>query len=512
MKKTLVFILACLFSTTMLAQETHWTANNTGAGPLPMTMTCEVYFEGVAQANMNLELGAFAGDICRGVKYPPRTLPNAHVVFQLGCYGAEGETITFKLFDHSTNTELAMECEQNGYPYTENGTEGNVRNPYVLNFIPSSSTITAQRAITGFGEGNTTGNYYLISTPIDDIDPTTIPDMLSTNYDLYWFNDAATAEEWQNYKATSDGFHLNCGKGYLYAHETNITLTFTGTPYTGDGTVNLTKADGTPFSGWNLVGNPFNSVANLGTRPFYKMNGLGTEIEPATTGEDILVMEGVFVEAASNTDVVTFAPGSSSKGSEIALNIIKNNNVVDRAIVSFGENRSLTKMQLNPNHTKVYIPKDNRDYAVVSAEAQGEMPVNFKAENNGTYTFSYNSENTQFNYLHLIDNMTGNDIDLLATPSYSFEATTSDYASRFRLVFATSNNNDNNFAFIGNGEIILNGINGNTNVKVFDVTGRMISNTNGANRISTENMAAGVYMIQLVNGENDVKTQKIVVK
>jgi hypothetical protein len=180
--------------------------------------------------------------------------------------------------------------------------------------------------------------------------------------------------------------------------------------------------------------------------------------------------------------------------------------------VSFGENRSLTKMQLNPNHTKVYIPKDNRDYAVVSAEAQGEMPVNFKAENNGTYTFSYNSENTQFNYLHLIDNMTGNDIDLLATPSYSFEATTSDYASRFRLVFATSNNNDNNFAFIGNGEIILNGINGNTNVKVFDVTGRMISNTNGANRISTENMAAGVYMIQLVNGENDVKTQKIVVK
>ena len=33
--------------------------------------------------------------------------------------------------------------------------------------------------------------------------------------------------------------------------------------------------------------------------------------------------------------------------------------------------------------------------------------------------------------------MTGNDIDLLSTPSYSFEARTTDYENRFKLVFAT---------------------------------------------------------------------------
>jgi hypothetical protein len=33
--------------------------------------------------------------------------------------------------------------------------------------------------------------------------------------------------------------------------------------------------------------------------------------------------------------------------------------------------------------------------------------------------------------------MTGADIDLLQTPSYTFEAKTSDHASRFRLVFST---------------------------------------------------------------------------
>ncbi len=135
MKKTLVFILACFFGTTMLAQETHWKASNEGADLYSMTMTCEVYFEGIAQTNLNLEIGAFAGDVCRGVKYPPRTLPNDHVVFQLGCYGAEGETFTFKLYDHSTNLELNVVCRQDGFVYTENGSFGTVRNPFVLDFV-----------------------------------------------------------------------------------------------------------------------------------------------------------------------------------------------------------------------------------------------------------------------------------------------------------------------------------------------------------------------------------------
>jgi hypothetical protein len=47
-------------------------------------------------------------------------------------------------------------------------------------------------------------------------------------------------------------------------------------------------------------------------------------------------------------------------------------------------------------------------------------------------------------YLHLIDTMTGADIDLLARrqaqgpASYSFKASTQDDESRFKLVFATN--------------------------------------------------------------------------
>ena len=142
----------------------------------------------------------------------------------------------------------------------------------------------------------------------------------------------------------------------------------------------------------------------------------------------------------------------------------------------------------------------------------GEMPVSFKAENNGTYNLSVNAEEVSFAYLHLIDNMTGNDVDLLQTPSYSFEANTTDYANRFKLVFATGNNGDDDtFAFFNNGSFVINN-EGNATVQVIDVNGRILSSEtiNGCANLNVK-AAAGVYMIRLVNGDN-VKVQKVVVR
>ena len=100
------------------------------------------------------------------------------------------------------------------------------------------------------------------------------------------------------------------------------------------------------------------------------------------------------------------------------------------------------------------------DYAVVNAETQGEMPLNFKAKEDGQYTLSLGSENVAFSYLHLIDNMTGEDVDLLALPSYTFTAKTTDYASRFRIMFSSvcedADGDNEAFAFISNGNIIVN--------------------------------------------------------
>ena len=218
---------------------------------------------------------------------------------------------------------------------------------------------------------------------------------------------------------------------------------------------------------------------------------------------------GVFVYAAEEEDgqPLTFTT-SGSKGANLALNLSNGRNVIDRASVRFGEGRTLPKFQLNRNSTKVYIPVDNEDYAVVRSEGMGELPVNFKAESNGTYSLTLSAENVDFSYLHLIDNMTGADQDMLANPSYSFEAKTTDYASRFRLVFATGNDEDN-FAFFSNGSLIVNN-EGNATLQVVDVTGRIIKceSINGCASVNID-AASGVYMVRLVNGDN-VKVQKVV--
>jgi hypothetical protein len=215
--------------------------------------------------------------------------------------------------------------------------------------------------------------------------------------------------------------------------------------------------------------------------------------------------------AEGQNETVTFSTTAPGKSANLVLNLNNGRNLVDRAIVSFDESRQLPKIQLNPNHTKVYVSQEGNDYAIVNASEMGEMPVSFKAENNGSYTLNFTSENVSFNYLHLIDNMTGADVDLLATPSYSFSAQSTDYANRFKLVFATGNNSDDSFAFFSNGNWIISN-EGKATLQVVDALGRILSSEtiNGSASVNV-NAAPGVYMLRLVNGDN-MKVQKVVVK
>jgi len=118
------------------------------------------------------------------------------------------------------------------------------------------------------------------------------------------------------------------------------------------------------------------------------------------------------------------------------------------------------------------------------------------------------------NYLHLIDNKTGNDVDLLATPSYTFEARTTDYASRFRLVFNANTVNENNnetFAYYNGSEWVIN-TNGDATLQVIDVMGRVLTTeTVSGNATISLNQMPGVYMLRLVSGDS-VKVQKVVVR
>ena len=523
MKKLLLTVIASLaLCGSIFAQETHWPEFNLYAymDNTPFVTIVAIDDVIVEDEYVNLEVAAFVGDDCRGHSFmdffPDDEDPYPIVELNI-YYTTQNEPLTFKLWNHATQTEYVFDHTSIDLYTGEVHTEWyfDYDDPITLYFTTPASAGFEKR-IVGYGDGN--ANWYLISSPVGQVNPSNVENMLTKGgedktYDLYYFNPAATSgEEWVNRKGENDeivDFDLMPGQGYLYANLNTDTLRFTGA-YEGDGTVTLTKAGEEYFQAWNLVGNPFGVPAYI-DRSFYRMNEEGSAILPDTYSDAIGLMEGVFVIASEDGEQMTFSTEAPGEKANLAINVSQGRSVADRAIITFGESSALPKFQLNQNSTKVYIPQEGKDYAVVSAGEIGEMPVNFKAESNGTYNMNFTSEAVNFSYLHLIDNMTGNDVDLLATPSYSFDALTTDYASRFRLVFATSNGNEDNFAFFNNGNLVINN-DGKATLQVVDVAGRILNSEsiNGSATIKL-NVAAGVYMIRLINGDN-VKVQKVVVR
>ena len=382
--------------------------------------------------------------------------------------------------------------------------------------------------VAGYEEGN--GGWVFIASPVaGSIAPSEVHNLFpsagetSNEYDLYRFNQSAN-KEWENYKAHSSDFNLVNGQGYLYATKETRTLMFAGefrattepveVPLDYDATAQL--------KGWNLVGNPF-AVGATSSQPYYRMNEGGTALSAQVeAGNTVEAMEGVFVQATAANQTVTFT--TQTRGGEQATiaqaNIMvggDNGAVIDNAIIRFDGGQTLEKFSFREGSTKIYIPQDGTDYAIACAESTGEMPLNFKAEENGTYTLTIsttlNSQHSTLNYLHLIDNLTGADVDLLTPPacghplsegeaqsgaelgeetaagripplrggqgeskqpSYTFTAKTTDYESRFKLVFSIcedANGDNEAFAFISNGNIIVNG---EGTLQVFDVLGHQL--------------------------------------
>ena len=403
--------------------------------------------------------------------------------------------------------------------------------------------VTMEKEIARYGESD--GYYYFIASPFngrtkfgnDGSTWSLVDNILEGEYDLYAF-DPTEELEWINYQAnpghisflsepTSSGSGnpgMLYGEGYLYANQDGTTLEFIGTTgksnnysETRDYTFDGESTD--DWNGWKLVGNMFTCNAYINyvdadgevmEADFYTLNNDNT-YNLSSSNVGLAPCTGAFINysATGKVQYATEAPAKAGRNGMINMNVSRGNKTVGQARVRFGQGHNLGSMSFR-NGSRIYMNVDGNDYAVVYTENQGEMPVSFRAAENGTYTISFNTEDVELGYLHLIDNMTGTDVNLLSTPSYSFEASTTDYASRFRLVFATGNADDE-FAFFSNGSFVINN-EGNATVQVMDVNGRILSseNINGCANVNVK-AAAGVYMIRLVNGSN-VKVQKVVVK
>ena len=363
-----------------------------------------------------------------------------------------------------------------------------------------NKNINAYSTETGVNDG-----WYTIASPIDAF---SVDDLIQGEYDLYAYDEKEVY--WRNQKVENNNItEFEEGKGLLYANANTISLAFPGSMKATNEQVTVTlrcQSSNENLKGFNLLGNPFtrnlgNGDITLNGEPlttYYSVEG-GAELVSHNINDDpIKPGQGFLVQAAADGQSLVFNPSSSKGRTDVNPSYISieagDDTFTDRAFVQFGEGNFLHKTTLGDHTAKLSVKYLNANYAAITIqETQGEIPVYFKATHDGTHTLNVNSDNVELNYLHLIDNLTGANIDLLTTPSYTFEAKTDDYESRFRLLFSPINNPNIDSYDIDGGV-----------TQILDMTGRMV----GTDR---NQLTPGVYIVRTING-NETKSEKIVIK
>ena len=388
-----------------------------------------------------------------------------------------------------------------------------------------------EKAISPYGTASGMNNgWHLIASPLTESTwPQQWNGFLANEYDLYYYDEPT--HFWKNHK--QNDFNIEPLKGYLYANSQDDTLVFQANLRAGNATVSIPLSYSTSagdLKGFNLVGNPFahNVTAYTGNGvadEVYRMNDDGSElvVDAISATSPLKPCEGFFVKTTGDNASITFNDGakvmdrslSLSKG-RIILDLIQDGHIVDRFILK-KDGASLEKFTLSEGSTRVYVSRNRQDWAVVPMDGK-EQTVNFKPMMDGTYTLRVYVEGLELDYLHLKDKKTGNNVDLLTSQTYSFDAKTTDRESRFRLVFSGASIGSAStepFAYISNGNIIImaDAIEGafDVSLQVTDVMGRIIHSGDARNGVSTNGMASGLYLLRLINGDT-VRTQKIVIQ
>lgn len=374
-------------------------------------------------------------------------------------------------------------------------------------------------------------NWYLIGSPVGNatISTTDFP-TTESDYDLYWYDETnQTHEEWRNYKNHQDGSFIP-GVGYLYANEVDCTPSMPGTINYNPVSVEMTFTDRTydDLDGLNLLANPFPYAITLGnldnysndktTDGFYLLeNGAWS-----SQSSDATIATGqAFLLGCTEGITVTFNPNASSKRGNAEKTSIKvniaNSNYADHAFIILNEGNDLVKVGHRNNQIpEVSIPKDNKSFAIAHFNREAEsVIVAYNPKQFGEQTLNVELKGS-FEYLTLKDNITGAIVDLLANPTYTFNARPNDTASRFTFSFkANTNVNEdamvNPISYYGR-ELNINGLEGESELQVVDMLGRMVSTTTiNGNYKGMVNAAPGVYVIRLLNN-NNTYTEKIVVE
>ena len=315
---------------------------------------------------------------------------------------------------------------------------------------------TLEKNITSYGrEGS--NNWYTIASPMNGM-LIAGSSFLTPNYDLYRYNETNLSnEEWENQKDDHREFNVfEKGRGYLYANSNDFTPSFTGILNVSAVTCSLTCTNrpDDPLSGFNLIGNPFPHNIYKGTggaidndnlaSGYYTLDNDGTwqvrsfddAIQP---GQGILVKATaptVLTIAKSNEEALSESGGPKGGMGRLCFSV-SGDGSRDRAYVYFGEGIGLDKRNdLNVQAPSLWIRDKGKDYAIVHANDTAEsLELYFNSKQKGDFTLTVKASNAEFEYLQLVDHVTGSTVDLLQQPAYSFHVTGQGPETRFCIKY-----------------------------------------------------------------------------
>ena len=118
----------------------HWTPNPYQFAD-NMNVIAVIEINGEEQSNVNLELGAFCGDECRGSEMLAYYASLDRCMVFLTLYGQYGHEFNFRLYDHGTEREYDFDCE-NSITFVPNQIIGGLSDPYVFSFTGDVFTIS----------------------------------------------------------------------------------------------------------------------------------------------------------------------------------------------------------------------------------------------------------------------------------------------------------------------------------------------------------------------------------
>ena len=274
--------------------------------------------------------------------------------------------------------------------------------------------------------------WYTIAVPFASYNPAT--ELTTADYDLYSYGEA----EWINYKAGN--FSLSAGNGYLYAHNPTITLRMRGTLNSGDfsQTVSLDyEGSHTNLKGFNLLGNPtaheitFSKTEHVSDGYYYLDD---SENWVYTTSNIVPVGRGFLVKANAEDQTVMLNPqvGQKAETNDAYLCFSVGN---EKACIKMNEGVSMPLMDSKISSFSLYFTRNQQSYVMLVLDHNSIVELNYEVKHDGEYTLKMEAQSLRLDYLHLLDKQTGAEVDLLASPSYTFKAQTGDDASRFLLMF-----------------------------------------------------------------------------